>query len=152
MQWSRQLPNCCLLQAHQAQYWSCRGRNCSWSVLLQECEFSIKITHIKNVTSSCVNPFLFKSSSRPTPHITWTKDGDDLQVTSRMKVKNFNKMIQIPKASFEDAGDYTCTATNRIGYAEHTITVRVKGEFFRSMQRFVFLPIIIIQTNNVFHV
>lgn len=45
-----------------------------------------------------------------------------------MKVKNFNKMIQIPKASFDDAGEYVCTATNKKGYIEHTITVVVKGE------------------------
>lgn len=45
-----------------------------------------------------------------------------------MKVKNFNKMIQIPRASFSDAGEYVCTAANKIGYIEHTITVRVKGE------------------------
>ncbi|KAG7221561.1 hypothetical protein INR49_017092 [Caranx melampygus] len=63
----------------------------------------------------------------PTPHITWTKDGDNLVVTPRMKVKNFNKMIQIPKATFDDAGEYVCTATNKISYIEHTITVRVKG-------------------------
>ncbi|XP_032438808.1 neurofascin isoform X3 [Xiphophorus hellerii] len=66
----------------------------------------------------------------PTPRITWTKDGEDLPVTSRMKVKNFNKMIQIPKASFEDAGEYMCAATNRIGYIEHTITVRVRAAPF----------------------
>uniref|UniRef100_A0A668UP33 Neural cell adhesion molecule L1 n=1 Tax=Oreochromis aureus TaxID=47969 RepID=A0A668UP33_OREAU len=70
------------------------------------------------------------AAGMPTPHITWAKDGEDLQVTSRMKVKNFNKMIQIPKASFEDAGEYTCTAKNRLGYAEHTITVRVKATPF----------------------
>ncbi|TDH10291.1 hypothetical protein EPR50_G00073480 [Perca flavescens] len=66
----------------------------------------------------------------PTPHIMWTKDGDDLVLTPRMKVKNFNKMIQIPKASFDDVGEYTCTATNKIGYIEHTITVRVKAAPF----------------------
>lgn len=76
--------------------------------------------------SSCVKPCL--SSSRPTPRITWTKDGEELVVTSPKKVKNFNKMIQIPKASFDDAGEYVCTATNKISYIEHTITVRVKGE------------------------
>lgn len=65
---------------------------------------------------------------RPTPHITWTKDGENLVVTSRMKVKNFNKLIQIPKAAFEDAGEYICKATNKIGYIQHTITVRVKGK------------------------
>ncbi|XP_054902290.1 neurofascin isoform X3 [Poeciliopsis prolifica] len=66
----------------------------------------------------------------PTPRITWTKDGEDLPVTPRMKVKNFNKMIQIPKASFEDAGEYMCAATNKIGYIEHTITVRVRAAPF----------------------
>ncbi|KAK5863915.1 hypothetical protein PBY51_000902 [Eleginops maclovinus] len=66
----------------------------------------------------------------PTPHITWTKNGDNLAVMPRMRIKNFNKMIQIPKASFEDVGEYGCTATNKLGYIEHTITVRVKAAPF----------------------
>ncbi|KAF7667434.1 hypothetical protein LDENG_00060350 [Lucifuga dentata] len=66
----------------------------------------------------------------PTPHITWTKNGEELVVTSRMKVKNFNKLIHIPKASFDDAGEYVCAATNKIGYIEHTITVQVKAAPF----------------------
>lgn len=37
-------------------------------------------------------------------------------------------MIQIPKASFDDAGEYVCTATNKIDYIQHTIAVSVKGE------------------------
>lgn len=49
-------------------------------------------------------------------------------VRSPVKAKNFNKMIQIPKASFEDAGEYVCTATNKLDYIQHTITVQVKGE------------------------
>ncbi|XP_062315373.1 neurofascin isoform X1 [Osmerus eperlanus] len=65
----------------------------------------------------------------PTPHIRWTKDGDALSMTN-MKVKNFNKLIQISKASFEDQGEYVCTATNKIGYVKHTITVRVKAAPF----------------------
>ncbi|XP_061591464.1 neurofascin isoform X1 [Cololabis saira] len=66
----------------------------------------------------------------PTPYITWSKDGEDLPVTSRVKVKNFNKLIQIQKASFEDAGEFVCTATNRINYITHTINVRVKAAPF----------------------
>uniref|UniRef100_A0A3B4AK83 Neurofascin n=1 Tax=Periophthalmus magnuspinnatus TaxID=409849 RepID=A0A3B4AK83_9GOBI len=66
----------------------------------------------------------------PTPHITWTKNGGSLDVTSRMKVKNFNKLIQIPKAAFEDAGEYICRATNKLGYIEHIITVKVKAAPF----------------------
>lgn len=53
-----------------------------------------------------------------------------MAATSRVKMKHFNKMIQIPKASLEDAGEYVCTAANRISSIEHMITVRVKGEDF----------------------
>ncbi|KAL1021027.1 hypothetical protein UPYG_G00007780 [Umbra pygmaea] len=65
----------------------------------------------------------------PTPVITWIKDGGDLDTTN-MKVKNYNKLLQIPKASIQDAGEYTCMAQNKIGYVEHTITVRVKAAPF----------------------
>uniref|UniRef100_A0A4W5LMY2 Neural cell adhesion molecule L1 n=1 Tax=Hucho hucho TaxID=62062 RepID=A0A4W5LMY2_9TELE len=65
----------------------------------------------------------------PTPVITWTKDGEELDTTN-MKVKNYNKLLQIPKATFEDSGEYMCTATNKIGYLEHTITVRIKAAPF----------------------
>ncbi|XP_077585794.1 neurofascin isoform X2 [Stigmatopora nigra] len=66
----------------------------------------------------------------PTPRITWKKDGYDLLLTPRMKIKNFSKMIQIPKATFEDAGEYICTATNKISYIQHTLTVMVKAAPF----------------------
>lgn len=64
-----------------------------------------------------------------------------------MKVKNFNKMIQIPKASFEDAGEYVCTAENKLGYIEHTITVQVKGEKSSSRNTSVFLDSGVEETN-----
>uniref|UniRef100_A0A8C6UXU3 Ig-like domain-containing protein n=1 Tax=Neogobius melanostomus TaxID=47308 RepID=A0A8C6UXU3_9GOBI len=70
------------------------------------------------------------AAGMPTPYITWTKDGDTLEVTSRMKVKHFNKLIHIPKAAFEDSGEYVCRATNKLGYTEHTITVKVKAAPF----------------------
>lgn len=56
-----------------------------------------------------------------------------------MKVKNFNKMIQIPKASFDDAGEYVCTATNKINYIQHTIAVSVKGETLSETRWMFFL-------------
>ncbi|CAB1336464.1 unnamed protein product, partial [Coregonus sp. 'balchen'] len=65
----------------------------------------------------------------PTPVITWTKDGKELDTTN-IKLKNYNKLLQIPKTAFEDTGEYTCTATNKIGYLEHTITVQIKAAPF----------------------
>lgn len=53
------------------------------------------------------------------------------------KAKNFNKMIQIPKASFEDSGEYVCTATNKLDYIQQTITVQVKGETLQEARGFV---------------
>lgn len=46
-------------------------------------------------------------------------------------------MIQISKAAFEDVGEYTCTATNKIGNIEHTITVRVKGGNYTNIEYFL---------------
>uniref|UniRef100_A0A8C4ZD09 Neurofascin n=1 Tax=Gadus morhua TaxID=8049 RepID=A0A8C4ZD09_GADMO len=66
----------------------------------------------------------------PTPHITWTKDGEKLVVKPGMRIKNFNKMIHIPKASFDDIGEYVCSAANKIGYTERTIIVQVKAAPF----------------------
>lgn len=74
----------------------------------------------------CLKPSL--SPPRPTPRITWTKDGEDLQLQPPARAKNFNKLIQIPRASFDDSGEYVCTASNKKGYIQHTITVSVKGE------------------------
>lgn len=42
------------------------------------------------------------------------------------KLENFNKTLSIKKISMDDGGDYICTATNRMGRVEHTITVKVK--------------------------
>ncbi|XP_075897873.1 neurofascin [Nelusetta ayraudi] len=66
----------------------------------------------------------------PTPHVSWTKDGEDLVVRPPARVKNFNKMIQIPRVSFDDAGEYVCTASNKRGYITHTITVSVNAAPF----------------------
>uniref|UniRef100_A0A3B4GNS7 Ig-like domain-containing protein n=1 Tax=Pundamilia nyererei TaxID=303518 RepID=A0A3B4GNS7_9CICH len=48
----------------------------------------------------------------------------------------------------DSVADYCCNA--RFPYKNHTITVRVKGEFFRNIEYFMFGLIIIIQTNNIF--
>uniref|UniRef100_A0AAQ4QPU1 Neurofascin n=1 Tax=Gasterosteus aculeatus aculeatus TaxID=481459 RepID=A0AAQ4QPU1_GASAC len=94
-----------------------------------DCVFTVSICFLvhKIILLSCkvLNYFYL-----PTPRIAWTKNGDDLGASPRIKVKNFNKMIQIQKASFDDVGEYTCTATNKIGYIEHTVTVRVKAAPF----------------------
>lgn len=63
---------------------------------------------------------------RPTPEISWQKDGGELP-SSRVSLHNFNKMLKISDVSEADAGNYHCTAANSVGTAHHTIKVTVKG-------------------------
>ena len=44
-----------------------------------------------------------------------------------MSFHNFKKMLKIADVNEADAGDYRCTATNKLGIAHHTIKVTVKG-------------------------
>ncbi|XP_030622914.1 neurofascin [Chanos chanos] len=69
------------------------------------------------------------ASGVPAPFIKWTKDWEELPVNG-MKLENFNKTLRIKKVALDDGGDYICTASNRMGSLDHTITVRVKAAPF----------------------
>lgn len=66
---------------------------------------------------------------RPTPDISWQKDGAELP-SSRMSVQNFQKTLKISDVNEGDAGDYHCTASNKLGNTHHVIKVTVKGMQF----------------------
>nr|XP_057933264.1 neuronal cell adhesion molecule a isoform X18 [Doryrhamphus excisus] len=65
----------------------------------------------------------------PTPEMSWQKDGGELP-TSRVSFFNYKKTVKISDVSEADAGDYTCTATNRLGTVDHVIKVTVKAAPF----------------------
>ncbi|XP_054656557.1 neuronal cell adhesion molecule a isoform X8 [Dunckerocampus dactyliophorus] len=65
----------------------------------------------------------------PTPEMSWQKDGGELP-TSRVSFLNYKKTLKISDVSEADAGDYTCTATNRLGTVDHVIKVTVKAAPF----------------------
>uniref|UniRef100_A0A8B9LZ65 Neural cell adhesion molecule L1 n=1 Tax=Astyanax mexicanus TaxID=7994 RepID=A0A8B9LZ65_ASTMX len=69
------------------------------------------------------------ASGVPAPSIKWTKDWEPLSMDG-MKLENFNKTLRIKKISMDDGGEYICTASNRMGYLDHIITVRVKSTPF----------------------
>uniref|UniRef100_A0A4W6FHP6 Neuronal cell adhesion molecule n=1 Tax=Lates calcarifer TaxID=8187 RepID=A0A4W6FHP6_LATCA len=68
--------------------------------------------------------FLFES--RPTPEISWTKVSGDLPA-KRTSFLHYQKTLRIVNVSESDAGDYRCTARNRLGSVHHTIRVAVKA-------------------------
>ncbi|XP_008314031.1 neuronal cell adhesion molecule a isoform X5 [Cynoglossus semilaevis] len=65
----------------------------------------------------------------PTPEISWLKDGVEL-TNSRVSFHNFKKMLKVVEVTEADAGDYQCTASNKLGSAQHMIKVTVKAAPF----------------------
>ncbi|XP_055016121.1 neurofascin homolog (chicken) a isoform X3 [Boleophthalmus pectinirostris] len=66
------------------------------------------------------------AAGRPTPTISWFKKGGELP-EHKVSLENFNKTLRVSGVSEEDAGEYVCMATNRLGSIRHAITVQVKA-------------------------
>ncbi|XP_024139203.1 neuronal cell adhesion molecule a isoform X5 [Oryzias melastigma] len=65
----------------------------------------------------------------PTPDVSWQKVGGELP-NNRMAFHNFGKILQISDVNESDAGDYHCTAKNKLGSVHHVIKVDVKAAPF----------------------
>ncbi|XP_034735550.1 neuronal cell adhesion molecule-like isoform X16 [Etheostoma cragini] len=65
----------------------------------------------------------------PTPEISWTKNSGDLPV-NRTSYLHYQKTLRIVNVSESDAGDYRCTARNKLGTVYHTIHIMVKAAPF----------------------
>ncbi|XP_075854579.1 neural cell adhesion molecule L1-like protein isoform X2 [Microcebus murinus] len=61
----------------------------------------------------------------PTPQIDWEKMGGDLP-KGREKKENHDKTLKIENVSYEDRGNYRCTANNVLGTASHDFNVIVQ--------------------------
>lgn len=61
-----------------------------------------------------------KASGRPSPTITWTKDGKQVAT---------GETLNVPKSKRTDSGVYTCSADNNVGgprTAQSVVTVQCK--------------------------
>lgn len=66
--------------------------------------------------------------SRPTPQVEWNKMGGDLPKGTETK-ENSVKTLKIENVSYQDKGNYRCTASNFLGAATHDFHVTVEGTF-----------------------
>ncbi|EHH57041.1 hypothetical protein EGM_06600, partial [Macaca fascicularis] len=62
------------------------------------------------------------ASGYPTPHISWSREGQTLQEDSRIHVDAQGTLI-IQGVAPEDAGNYSCQATNEVGTDQETVTL-----------------------------
>lgn len=72
-------------------------------------------------------------SGFPDPTVTWSMGGADIDTKdprfSTQALQGIaNATLKIADLMMEDAGDYTCTATNMLGSSNSTVTVRVKDK------------------------
>ena len=65
---------------------------------------------------------------RPTPKVAWDKMGGDLPKGGESK-NNSVDTLKIENVSYEDKGNYRCTANNFLGSATHEFHVTVEGTF-----------------------
>ncbi|KAI1891477.1 hypothetical protein AGOR_G00144220 [Albula goreensis] len=74
----------------------------------------------KSITLQCV------ASGIPAPSITWLKDGRPVNTAQEhLKLESAGRVLEIVKAFLEDAGKYTCVATNAAGEAQQHIRLSV---------------------------
>ncbi|XP_067391212.1 hemicentin-1 isoform X2 [Emydura macquarii macquarii] len=74
----------------------------------------------KPVTLQCI------ASGIPSPSITWLKDGQPVNTArGNIQLESSGRILQIAKALLEDAGRYTCVATNAAGEAQQHIRLHV---------------------------
>ncbi|XP_049724489.1 hemicentin-1 isoform X1 [Elephas maximus indicus] len=78
------------------------------------------VVKYKPVTLQCI------ANGIPNPSITWLKDGQPVNTAQgNLKIQSSGRALQIAKALLEDAGRYTCVATNAAGETQQHIQLRV---------------------------
>ncbi|NXX95340.1 HMCN1 protein, partial [Centropus bengalensis] len=66
------------------------------------------------------------ASGIPTPSITWLKDGQPVNTArGNIRLESSGRILQVVEALPEDAGRYTCVATNAAGEAQQHIRLHV---------------------------
>ncbi|XP_006730990.2 hemicentin-1 [Leptonychotes weddellii] len=74
----------------------------------------------KPITLQCI------ANGIPNPSITWLKDGQPVNTArGNLKIQSSGRVLQIAKALMEDAGRYTCVATNAAGETQQHLQLHV---------------------------
>ncbi|XP_055516059.1 hemicentin-1-like [Leucoraja erinacea] len=94
-------------------------------------EQNVSITLNGSVSLEC------QSQAVPPPTLTWTKDGQPLARHAGLVFSQNDSLIQIKSARVQDAGRYTCKASNDAGKTEksHYLNVWVPPSFHRPMDQ-----------------
>uniref|UniRef100_A0A8D0V8T8 Hemicentin-1 n=1 Tax=Sus scrofa TaxID=9823 RepID=A0A8D0V8T8_PIG len=78
------------------------------------------VVKYKPITLQCI------ANGIPNPSITWLKDGQPVNTAQgNLKIQSSGRVLHIAKALMEDAGKYTCAATNAAGETQQHVQLHV---------------------------
>ncbi|KAM5295479.1 hemicentin-1 isoform 1-T1 [Glossophaga mutica] len=78
------------------------------------------VVKYKPLTLQCI------ANGIPNPSLTWLKDGQPVNTAhGNLKIQSSGRVLQVTRALMEDAGRYTCVATNAAGEAQQHILLHV---------------------------
>ena len=64
----------------------------------------------------------------PQPELTWTKNGESVKESDRVKIDKSRRELRITAADFKDAGTYECTYSNKHGEDKKSAVLNVDGQ------------------------
>lgn len=68
------------------------------------------------------------NNADPPPIITWTKNGNSLQMKDHLRFIHGYKYLHFKSLKFDDTGNYTCIVSNKLGKDSYTFTLLVKSQ------------------------
>ncbi len=73
--------------------------------------------------------WIYILSYRPTPTITWTRQGNKDMPTGRFKYGHYQSTLTIHNIQKSDEGEYECKGTNTVNSLSYIIRVEILGRF-----------------------
>ena len=90
-------------------------------------------------------------TGNPTPEIIWLKDGEPLELDSRVTMEADGHELRIHNASVPDTAKYTCRARNAAGQDAVNFDLEVQGKICR--QATTSFPLILnVHNDNMFQI
>ena len=80
-----------------------------------------------SVLSGATVAFYCQALSNPAPTFSWLKNSEPLQFSDRIRASSGKELITLDKVTDQDAGTYTCVASNRYGKAKAPGKLMVDG-------------------------
>ena len=88
------------------------------------------------VTENQTATFYCSADGNPTPTVTWSRTGDTEPISSP------HNKLEIRNATYNDSGDYVCTAKSILGEVQKQVKLFVEGKHTLESRVFLLLAVV----------